>query len=141
MLFPEGATICHKKATENHCISSNLRSCLLGVRRSPVWRDSELQPGEEAVYEKRLHKFGVRDLRLELLNCARLDLIERFMLAHDYLRDNHGLDYEESEFHLGHMDNLLLVAGIFSAWKTLAYLIECNGSGLVLQQCITPHFQ
>ena len=130
-----------KKTTVYHGIKSNLRSCLLGVPASPVWGDWDLQPGEEATYEKRLHEFGARDLRLELLNCARLDLIERFMLAHDYLRDNYSLDYGEPEFHLRHMDNLLLVAGIFSAKRTLAYLIECNGSRLVLRQCVTPHFQ
>ena len=122
-------------------IDNSLHSRLLGVQASPVWGDSDLQPGEEAAYAKRLHKFGARDLRLELLNCVRLDLIERFMLAHDHLRDNYGLDYGESEFHLRHMDNLLLVAGIFSATKTLAYLIECNGSRLVLFQSSTSQFQ
>ena len=122
-------------------IDCSLHSRLLGVQASPVWGDSDLQPGEEAVYAKRLHKFGARDLRLELLNCVRLDLIERFMLAHDYLRDNYSLDYGEPEFHLRHMDNLLLVAGIFSARKTLAYLIECNGSRLVLLQSNTSQFQ
>ena len=122
-------------------IDCSLHSRLLGVQASPVWGDSDLQPGEEAAYGKSLNKFGARDLRLELLNCVRLDLIERFMLAHDYQRDNYSLDYGEPEFHLRHMDNLLLVAGIFSARKTLAYLIECNGSRLVLLQSNTSQFQ
>ena len=101
----------------------------------------DLQSGETAAYEKRLRHFSTRDLRLDLLNCVRLDLIERFMLAQDYLRDNHGLDYGEPEFHLRHMDNLLLVAGMFIAKKTLTYLIECNKSGLVLRHCSTSQFQ
>ena len=109
-------------------------SCMLGVTESTLWHCTADICGDDE--EKRyletlaMVQQDARALRVEVMFCARLDLINRFMAAHDFLCDSHGLDYAAPEFQTEYLDNLWLCAVSFKAYKVMDYLVECAGGDL-----------
>ena len=118
-------------------------SAMLGVAESKLWPyTADICDNNEEEYLQTLTmvRQDATTLRIEVMFCARLDLINRFMAAHDFLRDNHGVDYVASEFQTEYLDNLLLCAISFKAYKVMDYLIECAGFNLLMVPCNTLMF-
>ena len=116
---------------------------MLGVAESTLWPcTADICDNNEEEYLQTLTmvRQDVTTLCIEVMFSARLDLINRFMAAHDFLRDNHGVDYGASEFQTEYLDNLLLCAISFKAYKVMDYLIECAGFNLLMVPCNTPMF-
>ena len=116
---------------------------MLGVAESKLWHSpADTCDLEEEEYLKALAavQHDAKALRIEVMFCMRLNLINRFMTAHDFLRDNHGIDYAALEFQTESLDNLLLCAVFYKAYKVLHYLVVCTGRDLLMVPCNTPIF-
>ena len=118
-------------------------SAMLGVAESKLWHSTaDTCDDEEEEYLQALAmvRHDARALRIEIMFCMRLNLINRFIAAHDFLQDNHGIDYAAPEFQTESLDNLLLCAVFFRAYKVLDYLVECTRRDLLMVPCTTPIF-
>ena len=129
--------------TGGHWYTMMLTKNILGVAESKVWHGTaDICDTEKQEYVESLAKVrhDARELRIEVMFCARLDLIKRFKAAHNFLCDNHGVDYTAPEFHTDCLDNLLLCAVFFSAYKVVDYLMQIAGRHLRMASCNTPIF-
>ena len=117
---------------------------MLGVAESKLWYCTAdiCDEGEKESYFKAIAavRHDAKTLRVEVMFSARLDLINRFMVVHDFLRDNHGVDYGAAEFQTENLDNLLLCSISFGAYNVMDYLLECAGRSLLMVPCNTPIF-
>ena len=118
-------------------------SAMLGVAESSIWPyTTDICDNNEEKYLQTLStvRQDMRALCIEVMFSARLNLINRFVTAHDFLCDIHGVDYEAPEFQTEYLDNLLLCAISFKAYKVMDYLIESAGFNLLMLPCNTPMF-
>ena len=116
---------------------------MLGVKASKLWHcPGDIYEDDEEEYLQALTtaRYDAKALRIEVMFCVRLNLINRFVAVYNVLHDTHGVDYSAIEFQTEYEDNLLMSAFSFRAYKVVDYLVAQTGNHLLMEPSSTPVF-